>query len=79
MSGQITVKEALELPGAVFIDVRSLSEYRRGSFPGSINVPLIYDEEREIIGLVYRKDEQQASLKGLSLAAPKLPGIIEKI
>lgn len=79
MPGQITIKEALELPNVVFIDVRSPGEYRRGSIPGSINVPLFYDEEREIIGLVYRKDEQQARLKGLSLAAPKLPGIIEKI
>jgi tRNA 2-selenouridine synthase len=79
MSGKISVKEALELPGAVFIDVRSPHEYRQGSIPGSINIPLFNDEEREIIGIVYKEDEQQARLKGLSFATPKLPDIIKKI
>ncbi|RJX29590.1 MAG: tRNA 2-selenouridine(34) synthase MnmH [Dethiobacter sp.] len=79
MSGKIPVKEALELPGAVFIDVRSPYEYRQGSIPGSLNIPLFNDEEREIIGIAYKENEQQARFKGLSFATPKLPDIIKKI
>lgn len=79
MSGQITIQEALKLREAVFIDLRSPGEYRRGSIPGAVNIPLFDDEEREIIGILYKKDEEQAKVKGLSLATPKLPAIIEKI
>jgi len=79
LSGQIAVQEALELENAIFIDVRSPGEYRRGSIPGAVNIPLFDDQEREIIGILYKKDIEQARAKGLSLAAPKLPAIIEKI
>lgn len=79
MPAAIMVKEALDLPGAIFIDLRSPREYRQGSIPGSINIPLFNDTEREIIGLIYKENAQQARLKGLSLAAPKLPDIVKKI
>ena len=34
------VKEFLDLPGAVLLDVRSPEEYRDGHIPGSQNLPL---------------------------------------
>lgn len=34
------VKECLNTPGGVLLDVRSPGEYRTGHIPGSINVPL---------------------------------------
>ncbi|NMB40990.1 MAG: tRNA 2-selenouridine(34) synthase MnmH [Firmicutes bacterium] len=79
MSGKISIKEALTLQGTIFIDLRSPHEYRKGSIPGSINIPLFNDEEREIIGLIYNEDKKRAKLEGFSLAAPKLPQIIAKI
>ncbi len=82
MSEEITIEKALELKEPVFIDLRSPSEFLKGSIPGSINIPLLDDQEREIIGLIYRQDQQKARMKGISFVSPKLPeitGRLEKI
>mgnify|MGYP000891463869 FL=1 len=79
MYGEITVQEAIRLPAAVFIDLRSPGEYGQGAIPGAINVPLFDDQEREIIGLQYKKNKHHARLVGLNLVSPKLPAIVEKI
>ena len=38
------------------IDVRSPSEYYKGHMPNSINIPLFDDDERSIIGTIYKKE-----------------------
>ena len=38
------------------IDVRSPSEYYKGHLPNSINIPLIDNDERSIIGTIYKKE-----------------------
>lgn len=79
MSAEISVQKALELNKSVFIDLRSPSEFSRGSIPGAINISLLDDQEREIIGLIYRQDPKKARLKGLSYVSPKLPEITRRI
>ena len=79
IGGDITIKEALEIVNPVFIDLRSPHEFSRGSIPGSINIPLFNDEEREIIGLIYKKDRDKARMKGLSFIVPKLHDYVGKI
>jgi len=79
LSEEITVEKALKLKEPVFIDLRSPSEFLRGSIPGSVNIPLLDDEEREIIGLIYRQDQQKARMKGISFVSPKLPEITDQI
>lgn len=79
MPEEITIEKALELEEPVFIDLRSPSEFLQGSIPGSINIPLLDDQEREIIGVIYRQDQQQARLKGISFVSPKLPEITERL
>lgn len=37
-----------------FIDVRSPTEFKRGSLPNTINLPLLTDDERKQIGLCYK-------------------------
>ncbi len=79
MLGDISLQKALGLQQALFIDVRSPLEYTRGSIPGSVNIPLFDDREREMIGLAYKENQQRARLKGLAFLSPKLPRIIETI
>ena len=38
------------------IDVRSPSEYYKGHMPNSINIPLFDNDERSIIGTIYKKE-----------------------
>jgi len=48
------------------IDVRSPSEYYKGHMPNSINIPLFDDDERSIIGTVYKKEgRKKAVIEGL--------------
>ena len=75
MSAELDIESILELDRPLFIDLRSPSEFLKGSIPGSVNIPLLDDQEREIIGLIYRQDQEKARLKGLSFVSPKLPEI----
>ena len=38
------------------IDVRSPGEYYKGHMPNSINIPLFDNNERTIIGTIYKKE-----------------------
>ncbi|HHU76708.1 MAG TPA: tRNA 2-selenouridine(34) synthase MnmH [Firmicutes bacterium] len=79
MPGEISIEDAFGLQQPVFVDIRSPGEFSRGTIPGSINLPLLDDQEREIIGFIYRKDQQKARLEGLSLVSPKLPELAGRI
>ena len=58
------------------IDIRSPHEYAKGHWPGSINLPLFNDKEREIIGILYKKQGQNEAIKaGIKLIIPKLSSI----
>jgi len=61
------------------IDVRTPNEFEQGHIPGAINVPLFSNEERVIIGTIYKQQgKQPAILKGLEFVGPKLADIIAK-
>lgn len=52
-------------------DVRSPSEFNAGHIPGSTNIPIFSDKEREIVGVRYKKDGRIPAIKeGLDLAGP---------
>jgi len=48
--------------GTPLLDVRAPIEYIKGSFPTSINHPLLNDEQRELIGTCYNKHGQEAAI-----------------
>ena len=49
------------------IDVRSPSEYYKGHLPNSINIPLFDNDERSIIGTIYKKEgRKKAVIEGLN-------------
>ena len=79
MSGEITAIEAMRLANPVFIDLRSPSEYSKGSIPGAVNIPLFDDLEREIIGTAYKHDQQKARSRGIAFASLKLPNLCDAI
>lgn len=45
-----------------WIDVRSPIEFKAGSIPGAVNLPLLSDEERHQIGLTYKRRGQSAAI-----------------
>lgn len=46
-----------------FIDVRSEDEFSEGHFPGAINLPILVNEHRRLVGTCYKKDGQNAAIK----------------
>lgn len=63
----------------IFIDVRTPAEYEQGHIVGAVNMPLFTNDERAIVGKIYKKDSpDKALLKGLDLVGQKLPQFVRK-
>ena len=55
------------------LDVRAPVEFGRGAFPTSINIPLLDDHQRELIGTRYKNAGQDEAIRlGLELATPEI-------
>ena len=55
------------------IDVRAPIEYAAGAIPGSVNLPLMNDEERHLVGLCYKKNGQAAAVALGPIAMAAIP------
>ncbi|SDP32773.1 tRNA 2-selenouridine synthase [Litchfieldia salsa] len=78
----INIKELNELQKKkelIFIDVRSPSEFKESTIPGSRNIPIFNDEERAEIGTIYKKvSVEAAKQRGLEIVSAKLPTFIKE-
>jgi tRNA 2-selenouridine synthase len=64
----------------ILIDVRSPGEFAQGSIPGSVNVPIFDDEERALIGTLYKQaGADKAKQRGVEIVSTKLADIYKKI
>ena len=61
------------------IDVRSPLEFEHAHIPGAHSLPLFTDEERAVVGTLYKHEGRDvALLEGLRIAGPKLADIVER-
>ena len=64
----------------IFVDVRSPKEFHKATIPGAINIPIFNNEERELIGTLYKQESvDKAKKTGIDIASKKLPAMYEKI
>ena len=77
---RIKIKAFLEIGRTMpVLDVRSPSEYNSGHIPTALSFPLFTDEERAIVGTLYKlRDKKTAIKKGLQIVGPKMLGFVEK-
>jgi len=62
------------------IDVRSPSEYYKGHLPNSINIPLFDNDERSIIGTIYKKEgRKKAVIVGLKFFEKKIEFLLDNL
>jgi len=62
------------------IDVRSPSEYYKGHMPNSINIPLFDNDERSIIGTIYKKQgREKAVIEGLRFFEKKIELLLDNL
>lgn len=78
MTSALHAEDWLSL-GTPIIDVRSPKEFVHGHIPGAHNLPLFTDEERAVVGTLYKQvGRDTAVLEGLRLVGPKLASIVER-
>jgi tRNA 2-selenouridine synthase len=60
-------------------DVRTPAEFRQGHFPGAVNIPLFTDDERALVGTLYKKSSPQKAFdEGLRITGPKMISYVEQ-
>jgi len=63
-----------ELP---VVDVRSEGEYHQGHIPGAVNIPILNNAERVVVGTAYKQVGQLAAIKeGFRLVGPRMIDIV---
>lgn len=62
----------------VIVDVRTPAEFEQGHIPGAVNMPLFTNEERVIIGTLYKKQGKDVAVeKGLEFVGPKMARFVK--
>jgi tRNA 2-selenouridine synthase len=62
------------------IDVRSPAEFIDGHIPGAFNIPLFDNEERKIVGTIYKQEgRRKAIVKGFEFVGIKMAALIEDV
>jgi tRNA 2-selenouridine synthase len=61
------------------IDVRSDAEYAHAHIPGASSIPLFNDEERAIVGTIYKQQSREDAIKkGLEFLGPKMKAMLHE-
>jgi tRNA 2-selenouridine synthase len=78
---KLCIEAALPMLGqAVVLDVRSPAEYAHAHLPQAQPLPLFTNEERAIIGTLYKQHSREKAIKaGLGFFGPKMPGLVEQV
>lgn len=59
----------LQIP---IVDARSEGEFAQSHIPGAVNMPILNDEERVVVGTLYKNaGSEKATLKGFELVGPR--------
>lgn len=62
------------------IDVRAPLEFKNGHIPGAFNVPLFSDDQRAVVGTMYKQQGKQEAIRvGLELVGPQLKNYIDTV
>lgn len=81
MAGKIiAVEQLLEIQqNRILFDVRTPAEFEQGHIPGAVNLPLFSNEERAVVGTIYKQQSPElALLKGLEFAGAKMRWYVEE-
>ena len=77
---ELTPQDLYGLRHPLIIDVRSPCEFAEERIPGAVNQPLLSDQERAEIGIIYKQEgEMNARRHSLKFIAPKIPTILDEV
>jgi tRNA 2-selenouridine synthase len=75
-----SISEFIPMASAIpVLDVRSPGEYLHAHIPGAHSFPLFTDEERKVVGTLYKQRSREAAIKtGLDYFGPKMRRMVEE-
>jgi tRNA 2-selenouridine synthase len=75
----LSIDDFLELRNQLpILDVRSEGEYEQGHIPNALNIPILNNTERKIVGTLYKQVGQKEAIKeAVRLVGPRLVEILE--
>lgn len=75
-SGTRTFEEAITGDYRI-VDVRSPREFEEGSLPGAVNIPIFDNEERHLVGTIYKQGGRDVAIDtGFELVESRLTGLL---
>ena len=78
MTRDILPEDLENIENPVIVDIRSPEEFKNFHIPGAINVPLFDDEQKKLIGKVYREEGVDKALKvGEEIGKSRLKEILD--
>ena len=75
---KISVEEALKLKNKVVVDTRSPAEFEKDRILGAVNISILDNEERKIVGTLYKDNPDDAIKLGYEYYNKKLPRMTEE-
>ncbi|MBS3170078.1 tRNA 2-selenouridine(34) synthase MnmH [Candidatus Woesearchaeota archaeon] len=79
MVTKINVEEALKEPGIVFLDTRTPQEFAEDHVLSAVNLPLLSNEERAVVGTIYKQVSQEKAIEqGIEFFSKKMPLFIKE-
>lgn len=80
MIERINISDYLKIKKEIaLIDVRSPAEFIKGHIPKAYNIPIFNNEERAIVGTIYKQQSKEAAIeKGYEIVSPKLNWYIKE-
>jgi len=80
MVQKINIAKALEMENILFIDARTPKEYDEDHILSAINVPLLDNQERHEIGVIYKQYSREKAIeRGMELFPAKIPSIYNAV
>ncbi|MDR7131143.1 tRNA 2-selenouridine synthase [Algoriphagus sp. 4150] len=62
------------------VDARSEGEFAQSHIPGAVNIPILTNSERIVVGTLYKeKGSQEATIKGFELVGPRFHLILKDV
>lgn len=76
----ISIEDAFAGGNGVFIDVRSESEFAEDHIPGAVNIPLLTDPHRVIVGTLYHQaGGEAAKIEGFRLFSERYEAFMQAV
>lgn len=76
---KVTVEQALAAKDAVFLDTRTPKEFAEDHLPNAINLPILSNEERAVVGTVYKQVSQEKAIEqGIEFFSKKMPEFMKE-